>query len=386
MPQRAARVAAPVLAVLTVLAMLFPPITPDGALAAESIPLPFAGGRAVKIGQGYEGGTHQGRSRYGLDLMLADGTTSGAAALSPIEGAVVWSQAPGQGHGCIAIAMSSGSHSVMMCHLSLNHAYAGGEAVSRGQTLGTIGAPGTVGNNGVSHIHLELHSGGQANSPVPFAEPDGLPLEGVSLPRGSTTAVVSLRGPIVSSNKPGSGPAPSTTLAQSGERAVPMSTTEPAPVAAASIPSTTRSIPAAASGPSAGTGSRRAVVQGTDSCLKVHKQPATDSAVVGCLKDGTEIALMPLGSGADARWRQTDKGWVSSEYLKRTQAVVAGTGACLNVRESAKVDAAKLGCLPEGTSVTIAEGPTTADGFAWYRIEPAGSVEQGGWVVGKYLD
>src|SRR4029078_3435758 len=79
-PQRAARVAASVLAVLTVLAILFPPIVTDDAFAADSIPLPFAGGKAVRLGQGYEGGTHQGRSRYGLDIMLADGGTSGAEA------------------------------------------------------------------------------------------------------------------------------------------------------------------------------------------------------------------------------------------------------------------------------------------------------------------
>jgi hypothetical protein len=72
--------------------------------------------------------------------------------------------------------------------------------------------------------------------------------------------------------------------------------------------------------------------------------------------------------------------------LKRTQAVVAGTNACLNVRETPKASAEKLGCLPDGTAVTIAEGPSTDGGFAWYRIEPAGSVEKSGWVIGQYLD
>ena len=155
-------------------------------------------------------------------------------------------------------------------------------------------------------------------------------------------------------------------------------------LAAASIPSTLRSVqPPSAT---ASTAARRAVVNGTESCLKIRKEPSTSGAVVGCLKEGTELSLRPLASGADPKWRQTDQGWVSSEFLKRTQAIVVGTDACLNVRETASSGAAKLGCLPDGTAVTIAEGPSTADGQTWYRIEPAGSVEKSGWVVGKHLD
>jgi uncharacterized protein YgiM (DUF1202 family) len=129
-----------------------------------------------------------------------------------------------------------------------------------------------------------------------------------------------------------------------------------------------------------------AVVKGTDSCLNVRKQPSASAQIVGCLKEGSEVAIKPLASGADSRWRQVDQGWVSSDFLKRTQAVVAGTGDCLNVRDGAKTGAKLLGCLPDGTAVTIAEGPTTADGFAWFKIQGAGSVANGGWVVGKYLD
>jgi hypothetical protein len=346
--------------------------------------MPFAGGKAVRIIQGYNGGTHQGRSQYGLDLVLADGDTGGAEAVSPFDGTVTWSQSPNVGNGCIAIAMRNGSHSVMMCHLSLNRAYDRGESVTRGQSLGTVGVKGTVGNNGVAHIHFELHTGNRANSPVPFAEPDGLLLEGVSLPASSTTAVVSKREPIVSTNRAGSG-APAPVVAQGGQQTQPMANkNEAAQLAAASIPGTLRSVQPPAAG--AAAASRLAVVNGTESCLKVRKQPSSDGAVVGCLKEGTELSLRPLANGTDPKWRQTDQGWVSSEFLKRTQAVVSGTNACLNVRETPKSSATKLGCLPDGTAVTIAEGPSTGDGHAWYRIEPAGSVEKSGWVVGEHLD
>jgi hypothetical protein len=278
--------------------------------------------------------------------------------------------------------MDDASYSVMMCHVALNHTYTRGEAVSRGQSVGTVGAAGTLGNNGLAHVHFELHRGGQASSPVPFAEPDGLALEGTSLPASSTTAVIAKMAPIVSSNGRGSGAGPTVAKSQSDMQLMSASTSE-VQVAAASVPSTARSIPSV---PSGATATRKALVTGTDSCLKVHTEPSTGSSVVGCVKDGTEVSIQPLASGADPKWRQTDQGWVSSEYLKRSQSVVSGTNACLNVREAPKASSAKLGCLPDGTAITIAEGPTAADGLSWYRIEPTGTLDKSGWVVGQYLD
>ena len=361
------------------------------AAAAESVALPFLGGKSVKIIQGYAGGTHQGRSQYGLDLVLADGGTSGAEVVSPVDGTVTYANAPKSGTGCIGIVFDDASRTVMLCHVILNKTFPRGEAVTRGQTLGTVGAPGTVANNGVSHVHMELHKGNSLSSPVPFAAPDGLALDGVELPASSTTAVTSKREPLVSSNRSGTGAAGSALAQAAGEtkllsdKSEKIDKPEPATVKAASISAETRSIPPAATS-TAAAGTRLAVVQGTDSCLKLHKQPSATSPTVGCLKEGTEVALKPLAANADAGWRQSDQGWLSSEYLKRTQAVVGGTGDCLNVREGATASAKKLGCLPDGTAVTIAEGPKTADGMAWYRIEASGSVDKGGWVVGKYLD
>lgn len=339
--------------------------------------MPFTGGRIVRIIQGYAGGTHQGRSRFGLDLTLADGKTDGAEVVSPVSGSVSFAMTGG--NGCIAIDMKGESYSVMMCHIKLSRAFKAGEAVSQGQSLGTVGVAGTYGNNGVAHIHMELHKGSGASSPVPFAEDDGgLALEGVSLPASSTTAVTSKRAPIASSNGRGTGQGP--VVAEGEKKTVPMS--QEVQLVAASVPETIQSIPA--NGSSEAT--RKAVVNGTESCLKVREKPSAGAPAVGCLKEGSEVALKPLASGGDANWRQTDQGWVSSEFLKRTQAVISGTGDCLNVRESAKSSADKLACLPDGTAVTIAEGPTTADGNTWYRIEPTGSLKKSGWVVGKYLD
>jgi len=235
---------------------------------------------------------------------------------------------------------------------------------------------------------MELHKGNSLSSPIPFSSPDGLALDGNDLPASSTTAVVSKHEPLVSSNRPGTGSEKSTVAkAAEGKELLSDKTdkADPAPVTAASIPSTVKSIPSTAAS-TAAAAPRLAVVQGTDSCLKVHKQPSTTAATVGCLKEGAEVTLKPLAAKPDAGWRQTDQGWISSEYLKRTGAVVSGTGDCLNVHDTAKASGAKLGCLADGTAVTISEGPKTVDGAIWYRIEPAGSVEKSGWVVGQYLD
>jgi murein DD-endopeptidase MepM/ murein hydrolase activator NlpD len=67
----------------------------------------------------------------------------------------------------------------MLCHLMLDRAYKRGEKVSRGQRLGTVAAPGEVGNNGLAHVHLELH---RATGPFPFSPPNGVLLDGVDQP------------------------------------------------------------------------------------------------------------------------------------------------------------------------------------------------------------
>ena len=334
--------------------------------------MPFPGGQAVSIIQGYRGGSHRGRSQYALDLVLADGGTSGAEVVSPVEGSVVWAQGPGAGNGCIAIAFRDGSYSITLCHVLLHRAYRGGESITRGQSLGTVGPAGSVGNAGTPHVHLELHRGGRSNNPVPFSPPEGLPLEGVALPATGASSEHGRREPIASTNRAGGGAVlASSTLPRQAEQSA---TTRPAPAQ-----------PTAAARPSAST--RAAVVHGTGSCLKVRKQPSADAPVVECLPEGTSISLAPVAAGAEPGWRQIEAGrWVASEYLKRSRAVVAGTDACLNVRGEPSIRAPLLGCLAEGTAVTIVDGPSTGDGFDWYRIERTQSLEKGGWVVGRYLD
>jgi len=130
------------------------------------------------------------------------------------------------------------------------------------------------------------------------------------------------------------------------------------------------------------------VIQGTASCLKVRELPSVESAVVDCLRDGTEVPL----TGASERdvqyvWRRiVDKGWAVAEYLQRTRAVVSGTASCLNVRETPTTRAPVLTCLPDGSSVVIDSNASAAEAKDWVRVTGITSPKDGGWVIDAYLD
>ncbi len=64
------------------------------------------------------------------------------------------------------------------------------------------------------------------------------------------------------------------------------------------------------------------------------------------------------------------------------EAVVTGTGECLNVRSGAGLANDPIACVPDGTAVTILGGPTASDGLNWWQVEtPQGS----GWAAADYL-
>jgi hypothetical protein len=179
--------------------------TASSAMAAptptSTVPLPFDAGEGVRVVQGYNGGTHQGASAYGLDLVLQSGETSGAAVLAPFDGTVPWAFAPGEKTGCIEILATDRSFGVMLCHIVLDRPYTRGDRVKRGQQLGAVGAAGMVGNNGLPHVHIELHVAGRSSDIVPFsASEGGLPLDGWDLPATGASNEHASDGPILSTN------------------------------------------------------------------------------------------------------------------------------------------------------------------------------------------
>lgn len=336
------------------------------AHGAAVIHLPYPAGTAVSILQGYNGGTHQGVERYSLDLTRDDGKTSGSPALAPAAGTVVWAYPPGSANGCIGIQIDGGGglHE-MLCHIILDHSYGNGDHVSGGQVLGTVGAPGTVGNNGVSHIHLQLYRIVDGDrSPVPFAAPDGAPLEGVSLPAGGSTFnkwACNGSGPgchIVSQNGLGAAPPAS---------GPPAATARPGTISAAAVSSTggaTISSPRQ-SGPLA-VGAA-VVVSGTGDCLRVHDSAAVAANVVYCLPDGSQSVITDGPQTADGYtwWKLGDLGWSVADYLQAvnggssiaTPPVAAGSPAAATATPAASPTPASA---PAATAAPAATPAPTA--------------------------
>jgi len=407
-------------------------IQATSAHGAAAIHLPFPAGTSISIIQGYNGGTHQGVERYSLDLVRDDGKTSGSAALAPAAGTVVWAYAPGANNGCIGIQVDGGGglHE-MLCHLLLDRAYNNGEHVATGQILGTVGRPGTVGNNGTAHIHLQLYRviAGE-RTPVPFAQPDGEPLEGVSLPKGSGSANQwSCNG----GQGPGCHMQSANSSAASPLTAAPNNTITAA--ASASTSGATLSTPRQAnSSLSVGTA---VTVTGTGDCLRVHDRATTASNTVTCLPDGTQSVVTDGPTVADGYtwYKLGDLGWSVSDYLTPANSgssvpppatvpvpapaaapppstpaptptpqpaqpspatalpvlpvgvsfavgdpvAVAGAGDCLNVHEGPSTSGAVLDCIADGTPGIISDGPVRADGYIWYRLDARG------WVVSDFL-
>ncbi|MGI8553068.1 MAG: peptidoglycan DD-metalloendopeptidase family protein [Dehalococcoidia bacterium] len=372
----------------------------------------------MEIIQGYNGGTHTGVERYSLDLVRSGGGTSGSPVVASAGGTVAFAQVPGAEHGCIGVALEGETDfHYMLCHILLDHAYSYGDRVQAGQLLGTVGAPGLVGNNGTAHVHLQLYTlPGGARTPVPFAPPEGLPLDGVSMPARSGVNQWACSGPSCQNLVSGNGPAPSVTVSPI---VLQPSTMPPMPRVTAPL----------------GVG-QLAVVRGTGDCLRTHMQPHLDAKPAGCAPDGTvtTIADGPVDADGHTWWYLFNLGWSVLDYLQPTgltstssapvvpslpatpattttdfpaaatmttigsnspaqgppvgrSAVIAvgalvrvtGTNDCLVLRSGPSLAASALGCLADGSISSILDGPRSADGYTWWLLD------DGGWAAADYL-
>jgi murein DD-endopeptidase MepM/ murein hydrolase activator NlpD len=375
------------------LAFLFSARGGEPVHAAQPLHLPYPGGVVVDIIQGYNGGTHTGVERYSLDLVRSDGKTSGSPVLAPASGTVAFAQLPGQEHGCIGVGMEdSGDLHYMLCHTILGRVYSYGDRIQIGQQLGTVGAPGLVGNNGSAHVHMQLYTlaGGQ-RTPVPFAAPPGLPLESSPMATDGTYNQWACAGAgchnLVSRMPPSSTTLFSADIGQgSAELAGPVSSTTTLAVGAA------------------------AIVQGTNDCLRVHVQAGVTAVSVGCAPDGTVVYVSDGPKQADGyTWCfLRTLGWSVADYLRPSgvsgsvsisksgdgapdsaaasssmvvgaTVVVANTGACLRLHRDPALEAPMLSCLTDGTRAVLRDGPQQSDGHTWWRLD------SGGWAVADYL-
>lgn len=58
---------------------------------------------------------------------------------------------------------------------------------------------------------------------------------------------------------------------------------------------------------------------------------------------------------------------------------VRAPGSCANLRDSPGLSTRVIRCLPDGTQVTIDQGPTWRDGHLWWHVA------EGGWVAHDFL-
>lgn len=377
------------LAVLLSLALGFEASAPRAEAQAATLRLPFAAGTAWKVVQGYNGGTHSTPSeRYALDLVRdGDGPTAGVDVLAPAAGTVWWMNPPGSGNGCVLIKLDGGSGLIVeLCHV-FARSFRTDERVEAGQVVGTIGPAGTVGNNGLAHLHLSMHRTpdyGVTRIAAPFAAPDGLPLDGVALPADGTAnqyacpgaacraGLLSNNGRALSSS-PGAGAAAVTFGA-------------PAPIAAAPVTAVTTPLVALRAGVVAR-------VSGAGDCLNVREGPGITARVLTCLADGVSVTVAQGPITADGRtwWQLDGMGWAVADYLTgvtapaptwKISAVVivdAGEGDCLNLRETPGTAATVVACLPSGARLAISDGPRDADGRTWWQLDGRG------WAAAEFL-
>ncbi|MBI2766943.1 MAG: SH3 domain-containing protein [Chloroflexi bacterium] len=92
---------------------------------------------------------------------------------------------------------------------------------------------------------------------------------------------------------------------------------------------------------------------------------------------GNGSGAVDAGAGSPS----VDAG-ASATWSIGEQAVVATDFGCLNMRTGAKLGASVVKCLANGTTGTIVDGPVSADGYSWVKIETAQGT---GWVATRYL-
>ncbi len=163
----------------TLIAPFASPAIPEQASANHTaIKFPFASGATWRVLQGYNaspaaGGSHYNcntttlkdepsgttscsryyQYKYSIDLVRADGNTSGQAVLSPVDGVVRWTD---PSTGGISIDLGDG-WAFAFFHVNLLWSrLPAGAPIAQGQLLGQVAPSGTMNNGGTPHIHITL--------------------------------------------------------------------------------------------------------------------------------------------------------------------------------------------------------------------------------------
>lgn len=94
------------------------------------------------------------------------------------------------------------------------------------------------------------------------------------------------------------------------------------------------------------------------------------------------IYRIPGGSSSSAAAVPVSEPASSSDWAAGDSAVVSTDSGCLNMRSAANLGGGKITCLPNGVPAKVIEGPVTADGYTWVKVETSAGT---GWVAARYL-
>ena len=132
-------------------------------------------------------------------------------------------------------------------------------------------------------------------------------------------------------------------------------------------------------------------VVSTDS-LNQRATASTSGTVLQVLSQGDIVSVISGPTSANGyNWYYVTanavNGYVAGQYLTAVGFVVGDDVAInsnnVNVRSGAGTGYAVIDQLNTGAIATVIGGPSTANGYTWYRIQYAGSLT--GWTVGNYL-
>ncbi len=137
----------------------------------------------------------------------------------------------------------------------------------------------------------------------------------------------------------------------------------------------------------------------TTDALNLRSSASTSGKVVKVLYNGDAGSVTGASKQTDGyTWVETafggSRGWVATTFIGRATGggsydgdLAVGkkaevTSDNLNVRTSAALTGGVVGQLFTGTVVTIVDGPTTRDGYTWFKVE---SDSWSGWTVDVWL-
>lgn len=136
------------------------------------------------------------------------------------------------------------------------------------------------------------------------------------------------------------------------------------------------------------------VKTGDGSHLNLRQDPSINGTLIGKLADGSHVVVLDGPTSADGYdWYHlsTDigTGWAAGQYLVTPAegiavgASVAVADGPLNLRDNASLSANVVGSLPNGTVLDVTDGPTSADGYTWFKV--SNTTYGTGWVAGEFL-